>query len=59
LKLLSIILCQPQIYRHSYFNINYDKVRFSKQRHIQWCLGMTIVYALLINWYQNSQQLFE
>jgi len=31
LKAMSLILCYKQIYRHIYFNINYDKVRLNRK----------------------------
>lgn len=53
LKAMSLILCYKQIYRHIYFNINYDKVRLDRKQHIHMCFFYTLLYLVLVNWYEN------
>lgn len=53
LKTMSVILCYLQVYRHIYFNINYDKVRVNRKQYIRKCVAFTIFLLVIVNWHEN------
>ena len=48
LKLLQVMLCRPQIYRHIFYNGGMERGK-------QWklSLGLPLFYLLVIYWYRN------
>lgn len=53
LKFLSVLLCQKQVFRHVHFNINYDRIRLTRQQAVHKAVLFTAFYVTLMNWNEN------
>jgi hypothetical protein len=57
LKTLSMLLCAQSVYRHLFFNINFEKIRLSYRQMVKQCAVMTVLMLACIYWSQNRMQM--
>jgi hypothetical protein len=57
LKTLSVLLCAQSVYRHMFFNINFEKIRLSHGQMVKQCIIKTALLLGCIYWNQNRMQM--